>query len=89
MSAPNSLSEQVVALPAGGGGVAGLGDTFGADPYTGTGRFIELGFAAMGDDALSIQSPSSATVAPPGFYMLYVVDAAGTPSIAKFVQVIA
>lgn len=55
--------------------------------HTGTGRTIELDFDAMGDDALTIRAPSSSTVAPPGFYMLFVVDAAGTPSVAKFVQV--
>lgn len=39
MPTPTSLSEQVLALPTGPGGVHGLGETFAADPYTGTGRF--------------------------------------------------
>ena len=38
MSTPQQLSEQVLALPSGPGGIHGLGETFGADPYTGTGR---------------------------------------------------
>jgi len=54
--------------------------------HTGTGRAIELPFE-QGTDSLSITAPSTNTVAPPGFYMLFVVDAAGTPSVAKFVQV--
>lgn len=55
--------------------------------HTGTGRFIELKFEQVGDDALAVTAPSTNTVATPGFYMLFVVDAAGTPSVAKFVQV--
>jgi len=39
MSAPTTLAEQVNALPAGAGSVSGMGETFAADPYTGTGRF--------------------------------------------------
>lgn len=38
MTTPQTLSEQVLALPAGAGGVQGLGETFAADPFTGTGR---------------------------------------------------
>lgn len=55
--------------------------------HTGTGRFIELSFDQVADDALAVTAPSTNTVATPGFYMLFVVDAAGTPSVAKFVQV--
>ncbi|MBV1860566.1 MAG: DUF1929 domain-containing protein [Nannocystaceae bacterium] len=55
--------------------------------HTATGRFIELGFERITDDALAVTAPSTNTVATPGFYMLFVVDAAGTPSVAKFVQV--
>ncbi len=55
--------------------------------HTGTGRSIELNFEQLGDDALAVTAPSTSTVAPPGFYMLFVVDTAGTPSVAKFVQV--
>ncbi len=56
--------------------------------HTGTGRVIELNFERIDENALAVTAPSTNTVAPPGFYMLFVVDAAGTPSIAKFVQVI-
>ena len=56
--------------------------------HTGTGRSIQLRYERITDDALAVTAPSTNTVAPPGFYMLFVVDAAGTPSVAKFVQVI-
>ena len=39
MTTSSSLSDQILALPTGAGGVSGLGETFAADPYTGTGRF--------------------------------------------------
>lgn len=45
MSTPGNLSEQVLALPGGAGSVRSAGQTFQADPYTGTGRYaipIEL-----------------------------------------------
>ena len=33
------------------------------------------------------RSPANANLTPPGFYMLFIVDAAGVPSVAKMVQV--
>jgi hypothetical protein len=30
--------------------------------------------------------PNSATVAPPGYYMVFAIDSAGVPSRARFVQ---
>jgi RHS repeat-associated protein len=38
VSTPASLSEQVIAAPSGAGAVRAAGETFQADPYTGTGR---------------------------------------------------
>jgi YVTN family beta-propeller protein len=49
-------------------------------------RFVELNFVANGG-RLSVQAPTRAADAPPGFYMLFVLDAAGTPSVAKVVRV--
>jgi len=45
-------------------------------------RFIELSFKADGS-TLHVQSPSKAADAPPGYYMLFVLDANGVPSMAK------
>jgi RHS repeat-associated protein len=39
MTAPASVGEQVLAGSGGAGSVSGLGGTFSADPFTGTGRF--------------------------------------------------
>jgi YVTN family beta-propeller protein len=49
-------------------------------------RFVELTFRASGN-RLMVQSPTRAADAPPGFYMLFVLDDAGTPSVARIVKV--
>ena len=49
-------------------------------------RFVELTFAASGN-RLSVQAPTRAADAPPGFYMLFVLDANGVPSVAKTVRI--
>lgn len=38
-------------------------------------------------NGLTAQVPSSNALVPPGYYMLFVMDAAGIPSVAKFVHV--
>ena len=49
-------------------------------------RFDTLTFTKSAG-ALSAQAPASATLAPPGHYMLFVLNAAGVPSEAKVVQI--
>jgi Concanavalin A-like lectin/glucanases superfamily/Galactose oxidase-like, Early set domain/Bacterial Ig domain/Kelch motif len=48
-------------------------------------RFLSLSFTA-GSGALSIQAPANANLAPPGYYMLFLVNTAGVPSVAPFVH---
>lgn len=48
-------------------------------------RFMELGYTVSGN-TLTIQAPSSANAAPPGYYMLFVFNSAGVPSVAKIVK---
>ena len=38
-------------------------------------------------NGLSVTIPTSAAAVPPGYYMLFVMDSAGIPSVAKFVRV--
>lgn len=38
-------------------------------------------------NGLSIQVPASPALVPPGYYMLFVMDTAGIPSVAKFVRI--
>jgi YVTN family beta-propeller protein len=49
-------------------------------------RFIDLAFSSN-NGAIAVQAPSRAADAPPGYYMLFVLDANGVPSIAKMVKV--
>jgi hypothetical protein len=49
-------------------------------------RFLKLSFAIAGS-ALTVQAPANANVLPPGYYMLFIVDSNGVPSIASIVRV--
>jgi PKD repeat protein len=48
-------------------------------------RLVGLSFAP-GEGVLNVTAPPNGNVAPPGYYMLFVVNAAGVPSVASFVQ---
>ena len=48
-------------------------------------RYVPLSYTATGT-ALNVRMPEGPQVAPPGFYMLFVFNAAGVPSLAKVVQ---
>jgi Domain of unknown function (DUF1929)/Bacterial Ig-like domain (group 2) len=49
-------------------------------------RLVKLKFNRSGD-TLNVTAPDNANLAPPGFYMLFAIDANGVPSIASMVQV--
>src|SRR5207245_4673510 len=48
-------------------------------------RMVGLAFT-VGAGALTVTSPPHANVAPPGYYMLFLVNRRGVPSVAQFVQ---
>jgi Domain of unknown function (DUF1929)/Bacterial Ig domain/Glyoxal oxidase N-terminus/Viral BACON domain len=48
-------------------------------------RYIPLSFTA-GSGQLTVQAPSSSNTAPPGYYMLYILNGNGVPSVASFVR---
>jgi galactose oxidase len=50
-------------------------------------RRIPVDFAPTGGNGYSVQIPANAGVVPPGTYMLFALNAAGTPSIAAEIQV--
>jgi hypothetical protein len=33
-----------------------------------------------------VTAPPNGNIVPPGFYLLFILDSAGVPSVAKFVQ---
>jgi hypothetical protein len=49
-------------------------------------RVITLDVTAR-DGGITLNTPRDATVAPPGYYMLFVIDADGVPSVASWVRV--
>jgi hypothetical protein len=49
-------------------------------------RLVDLPITANGPDQLTLQLPAAATLAPPGWYMLVVVDTGGVPSEASWVH---
>jgi hypothetical protein len=48
-------------------------------------RLVPLTFTVSGA-SLQVKAPASPSIAPPGHYMLFVVDAKGVPSVAKILQ---
>jgi hypothetical protein len=48
-------------------------------------RFVGLSFTAD-SGVLNVTAPPNGNIAPPGYYMLFILNSAGTPSIATFVQ---
>ena len=49
-------------------------------------RYVPLTYTA-GSGSLTATAPANANIAPPGVYMLFLVDANGLPSVAKMVTV--
>jgi len=49
-------------------------------------RFVPLSFT-QATGGLTVTAPANANLAPPGYYMLFIVNSAGVPSVAPFVQV--
>jgi len=49
-------------------------------------RYVEVIFNTSGS-RLMVQAPTRAADAPPGFYMLFVLNPAGVPSVARIVQI--
>ncbi len=52
-------------------------------------RMIGLSLTDQGNNTLLVNAPGNGNLAPPGYYMLFVVNSAGVPSVANWVQVLA
>jgi hypothetical protein len=51
-------------------------------------RLVELAFTA-GNGVLNVTAPPNGNIAPPGYYMLFVLNTSGVPSVARFVKLAA
>jgi len=49
-------------------------------------RYVPLAFTASGD-TITATAPASSNIAPAGYYMLFITDGAGVPSVAKMIKV--
>jgi hypothetical protein len=49
-------------------------------------RYVPLTFQQT-TGGLTVQSPSAANLAPPGYYMLFIVNSTGVPSVASIIKV--
>ncbi|MEU8434833.1 galactose oxidase-like domain-containing protein [Streptomyces sp. NPDC029216] len=49
-------------------------------------RHLELAVTAVRGDVLTLRTPPSAADAPPGYYMLFLLDGRGVPSTAEWVK---
>jgi Domain of unknown function (DUF1929) len=50
-------------------------------------RFLELAFQPINDE-LNVQAPANTNIAPPGYYMVFIVDTNGVPSVAAIVRLL-
>jgi len=50
-------------------------------------RMVELSFTA-GTGALTVTEPPKGDIAPPGYYMLFILNSAKVPSIASMIQIL-
>ncbi|HEY7112961.1 MAG TPA: galactose oxidase-like domain-containing protein [Thermoanaerobaculia bacterium] len=49
-------------------------------------RWVDLVIAQAQSARLTLQAPPNSRVAPPGYYMLFLLDGAGVPSVAKVLR---
>ncbi|MBI3475823.1 MAG: DUF1929 domain-containing protein [Acidobacteria bacterium] len=51
-------------------------------------RMVGLNFTDQGNGTLLVNAPANGNLAPPGYYLLFLVNSAGVPSLANWVQVL-
>jgi hypothetical protein len=50
-------------------------------------RYVPLTIGTKTSTTLTVTSPNNANLAPPGYYMLFVINSSGVPSVARIIQV--
>jgi hypothetical protein len=50
-------------------------------------RYVGLEIAEQMPNQITLLAPPNANIAPPGYYMLFLIDSMGIPSIGEFVHV--
>ena len=49
-------------------------------------RYIKLPITGRTADRVHVTAPGNGNIAPPGYYMLFILDAGGVPSVAHFIH---
>jgi len=49
-------------------------------------RFVGCAIVGAGATSLQVQAPPDGNVAPPGWYLLFIVAAGRVPSVAKWIR---
>ena len=49
-------------------------------------RYIKIPIVSRTAGSLTVTAPANGNIAPPGYYMLFIVDSSGIPSVAKFIR---
>jgi hypothetical protein len=50
-------------------------------------RFIWLQIRSKGSSSVTVLAPVNAKIAPPGYYMIHVLNSTGVPSKAKVIKI--
>lgn len=50
-------------------------------------RYVPLSYQVVDGNQISVSAPANANIAPDGYYMLFLVNSSGVPSVAEMVQV--
>jgi Domain of unknown function (DUF1929) len=55
-------------------------------PFNGTQRLVDLPFTLVPPNTLSADVPAEPNIAPPGWYMIFLTDHDGVPSLGHWVH---
>ena len=55
--------------------------------YEANQRLVWLQILATGSNNITVSAPINANIAPPGYYMIHVLNGSGVPSVAKIIQI--
>ena len=50
-------------------------------------RMLNLVFSDLGNNTLQVTAPANSNLAPPGYYMLFIVNSSGVPSVAAVMRI--
>jgi hypothetical protein len=50
-------------------------------------RYVGIRFVRMGGNRLRCKAPPNANIAPPGYYLLFVIDDKGVPSVGHWLRI--